>query len=77
MDMLVELLKHNTMMNDRLLEVCRGLSDEQLATTVHGTYGSIGATLVHVAGGQNSYAARFFGKERPERLPEDSRVSTR
>lgn len=71
MDMLVELLKHNTMMNDRLLEVCRGLSDEQLATTVHGTYGSIGATLVHVAGGQNSYAARFFGKERPERLPEE------
>lgn len=71
MDMLVELLKHNTMMNDRLLEVCRSLSGDQLATTVEGTYGTIGATLVHVAGGQNSYAARFFGTERPERLPED------
>ncbi len=71
MDMLVELLNHNTMMNDRLLDACGSLSEDQLTTTVEGTYGSIGATLVHVAGGQNSYAARFFGTERPERLRED------
>lgn len=70
MNLNVELLKHNTMMNDRLLEVCRGLTDEQLESTVEGTYGTIGATLVHVAGGQQSYAARFFGGERPERLTE-------
>ncbi len=70
MNLLVELFKHNTMMNARLLEVCRGLTDEQLASTVEGTYGTIGATLVHVAGGQQSYAARFFGGERPQRLAE-------
>ena len=70
MNLSVELLKHNTMMNDRLLDVCRGLTDEQLEATVEGTYGTIGATLVHVAGGQQSYAARFFRRERPQRLAE-------
>lgn len=70
MNLPVELFKHNTMMNDRLVEVCRGLTDEQLASTVEGTYGTIEATLVHVAGGQHSYAARFFGRERPPRLAE-------
>lgn len=70
MNLVVELFKHNTMMNARLVEVCRGLTDEQLASTVEGTYGTIGATLVHVAGGQHSYAARFFGRERPPRLAE-------
>jgi uncharacterized damage-inducible protein DinB len=71
MNLIVELFKHNTMMNDRLVDVCRRLSDEQLGSTIEGTYGTIGETLVHIAGGQNSYAARFFGLERPERLAED------
>ena len=71
MHLLSEFFKHNTMMNDRLLDVCGQLSDGQLASTVEGTYGTIGATLVHVAGGQASYAARFFGADRPEGLAED------
>lgn len=71
MHLLVEFFKHNTMMNDRLLDVCGRLSDEQLGSTIEGTYGTIDATLVHVAGGQESYAARFFGSERPERLAAD------
>ena len=71
MNLLVEFFKHNTMMNDRLLQTCRQLSDEQLGSKIDGTYGTIGATLAHVAGGQESYAARFFGSERPERLAED------
>jgi uncharacterized damage-inducible protein DinB len=71
MNLLVELLKHNTMMNGRLVEACRGLNDDQLRSTVNGTYGTVGATLVHVANGQDSYAARFLGTERGERLAED------
>jgi len=70
MNLIVELFKHNTMMNERLVDVCRRLSDEQLDSTIEGTYGTIGETLVHIAGGQNSYTARFFGQERPERLAE-------
>ena len=71
MNVLVELLKHNTMMNRRLLDACEALSPEQLATSLEGTYGSIGATLVHIVQGQDSYAHRFFGEERPPRLDED------
>src|SRR5206468_9279681 len=71
MDLLVELFRHNAMMNRRLTEACRQLSPEQIGATATGTYGSIGATLVHIANAQEGYAARFLGTERPERLPED------
>jgi uncharacterized damage-inducible protein DinB len=71
MDLVPEFLKHNTMMNQRLLEVCRRLSPAQLDASVAGTYGSIGATLVHIANAQEGYAARFHGTERGERLTED------
>ncbi|HCO03748.1 MAG TPA: damage-inducible protein DinB [Actinobacteria bacterium] len=71
MDVLVEFFRHNTMMNRRLMEACRQLPPEQLGATATGTYGSIGATLVHIANSQESYAARLLDTERPERLPED------
>jgi uncharacterized damage-inducible protein DinB len=70
-DLLVEFFRHNAMMNGRLLAACRQLSPEQLAATVTGTYGTIGATLVHIANAQEGYAARLLDTERPERLPED------
>ena len=71
MDLLVEFFRHNSMMNRRLKDACRGLSPEQLGATATGTYGSIGATLVHIANSQTGYAARLLDVERPERLPED------
>src|SRR5438132_8634561 len=71
MDLLVEFFRHNAMMNGRLMEACRRLSPEQLGATATGTYGSIGATLVHVANSQMSYAARLLERDRPEMLPED------
>ena len=71
MDLLAEFFKHNTMMNRRLVEACRQLPPEQLGATATGTYGSVGATLVHIANAQVGYAARLLDTERPERLPED------
>ena len=71
MDLLVEFFRHNTVMNQRLLDACRQLPPDQLAATVAGTYGSIGATLVHIANSQDGYAARLLDTERPERLPQD------
>jgi uncharacterized damage-inducible protein DinB len=65
MDLVAEFFKHNTMMTERLLEACRRLSAEQLGATATGTYGSIGATLVHVANAQVGYAARVLGTEHP------------
>jgi len=70
-DVMVELFRHNTMMNRRLLETCRKLSAEQLGATAPGTYGTIGATLVHIANAQEGYAARLLEIERSERLKED------
>jgi len=70
-DLVLELFKHNSVMNLRLVEACRPLSPDQLGATAVGTYGSIGATLVHIANAQIGYAARFLHTERPEPLPED------
>jgi uncharacterized damage-inducible protein DinB len=71
MDLMVDFFKHNTMMNRHLVEACRQLTSEQLGATTTGTYGSIGATLVHIANAQVGYAARLLDSERPERLQED------
>jgi uncharacterized damage-inducible protein DinB len=71
MDLLVELFRHNAMMNQRLVAACRQLDPGQLEATAIGTYGSIGATLVHIANAQVGYAARLLDTERPEPLSED------
>jgi uncharacterized damage-inducible protein DinB len=71
MDLLVEFFRHNAMMNQRLVEACRQLPPQQLGVTATGTYGSIGATLVHVANAQVGYAARLLDTERPEPIPEE------
>jgi uncharacterized damage-inducible protein DinB len=71
MDLFAEFFRHNTMMNRRLVEACQPIPPEQLGATATGTYGSIGATLVHIANSQVGYAARLLETERPERLPED------
>lgn len=71
MDVLVEIFRHNAMMNRRILDACRTLAPEQLAATAVGTYGTIGATLVHLANSQEGYAARLLDVPRPERLAED------
>ena len=71
MDLTVEFFRHNTMMNERLLEACRQLDASQLAATATGTYGTIGATLVHIANAQLGYASRLLNVDRPEPLAED------
>ena len=69
-DVVLELFRHNTVMNRRLLDACRRLTTEQLDATTVGTYASIGATLVHIANAQEGYAARLLDVERPQRLAE-------
>ncbi len=71
MDLLIEFLRHNALMNRRLIWTCRGPSPEQLGTSVAGTYGSIGATLVHIVNAQASYAARLLDGKPPEPLSQD------
>jgi len=46
---------HHVWAIDRLLDACAGLTDEQLATTVSGTFGSIIDTARHLVGADRSY----------------------
>ena len=71
MDLTLDFFRHNSMMNGRLVEACRQLPAGQLGASTPGTYGSIGATLVHIANAQEGYAARFLRTPRPGPLPED------
>jgi uncharacterized damage-inducible protein DinB len=55
MSTLAALFGHNRWANERLLEACRDLTAEQLATGVAGTYGALGETLQHIASGETFY----------------------
>ncbi len=70
MNLLLEFFRHNSMMNERLVDACRPLTPSQLEVEVAGTYGNIGASLVHIANAQVGYAARLLGLERNPPLPE-------
>ena len=52
---LVELFRHTQWANGAMLDACRGLSEEQLATELSGTYGRLDHTLIHLARAQGGY----------------------
>ncbi len=53
------LFSHNLWANLRLVEVCAALSEEQLAASAVGGYGSIGETLQHFVRAEESYLYRI------------------
>ncbi len=53
--MLADAFAHHVWASLRLIDTCRDLTAEQLATTVPGTYGSILDTLRHLVGADVSY----------------------
>lgn len=61
MTTLAAIFDHNRWANERLLEACRDLTQEQLATSVPGTYGELGATLAHIASGEAFYTLLLTG----------------
>jgi len=58
-DTLTTLFEHNRWANRRLLAHCAGLSDEQLESAIPGVYGSIRATLTHMARSEFGYFWRI------------------
>jgi uncharacterized damage-inducible protein DinB len=52
-----DLIDHHIWANETLLAFCEGLTPEQRALTVPGTYGGVEATLVHVALNEEHYLA--------------------
>ena len=58
-DTLTTLFSHHLWANLSLLEICSGLSDEQLDASIPGTYGSIRDTLQHIVTAEKSYFSRI------------------
>jgi uncharacterized damage-inducible protein DinB len=58
-DTLTTLFSHNLWANLSLLDLCAELTDEQLAATIPGAYGSIRDTLAHIVKAEQSYFARI------------------
>ena len=65
------LFRHNLWANNRLFELCAGLSDEQLDARILGTYGSIREMLLHIATAERSYLQRIKTGV-PYRRPKDA-----
>jgi uncharacterized damage-inducible protein DinB len=59
---LIELIRYNNWANAQILAVCQELTDEQLAATVPGTYGSIHETLGHMIYAEADYISRLTGE---------------
>ncbi len=59
---LIDAFRHNAWATQEVLEVCRGLTGEQLAATTIGMYGSLIDTLRHIVSSEASYCARLTGE---------------
>src|SRR5918998_4589347 len=62
---LTDAFAHNAWATLQLLDACMALTDEQLATNVPGTYGSIIDTLRHLIGGDAGYLFVLTGGRVP------------
>jgi len=65
---LPDFFRFNLWANQRLLDACSTLTDEQLDMTATGTYGSIRDTLIHLFAAEEGYAGHFTGTPPTPRL---------
>lgn len=63
--------RQNEWANLRIIDACRGLTDEQLDVEVPGTYGSIRRTLQHIVSSEGSYAFRLGHEPSPRLMWDD------
>lgn len=63
-------MRHSVWANEKLLQRCRALTDEQLELTAAGTYGTIRKTLAHVVASEEGYLGRLLGSLLHEPLRE-------
>lgn len=69
--MLSTFFAHNTWANLCLYDLCAELTPEQLETSMPGVFGSIGATLVHIAGSQEYFLGFLIGQQQDSPLDAD------
>jgi len=59
--MYMEFILYNNWANRQVLQACQKLSEEQLAATIPGAYGTIRATLEHIIRGEGYYLRLLTG----------------
>jgi uncharacterized damage-inducible protein DinB len=70
-----ELFRHNLWANLQLLDACQALSEEQLAASAAGTYGSVRETLLHIVGGEEDYLSVLTGQPPSDSVETDPPLS--
>lgn len=60
---LVEMMRYNAWANSTLFDACRELTDEQLGARLPVTSGSTRELLIHIVGGQQTFALRTQGRQ--------------
>ena len=74
-DGLIDAFGHDAWSTRELVAVCRRMTPAHLDATAAGTYGSVIATLRHIASSEAGYCARLTGDDlRRDRQAEDSRT---
>lgn len=56
-----EFILYNNWANQQVLQACQNLSEDQLATTIPGAYGTIRSTLEHIIQGEEYYLKLLTG----------------
>jgi uncharacterized damage-inducible protein DinB len=64
---LARMFEYNLWANDRVIDACRELKDEQLDAAGENAFGSIRSTLLHLIYGQYSFVARLGGRAQDAR----------
>jgi uncharacterized damage-inducible protein DinB len=59
----IEAFRYHRWANLHLLDVCAGLSPDQLDLTAPGTYGTVAGTWLHLLAAEQRYLRRFDGPE--------------
>src|SRR5260370_36899892 len=62
MDAINDVIRHNSWATAQLIEHFRSLPPATLDLSAPGTFGTIGATLVHLVGAERAYLARLKGE---------------
>src|SRR5260370_40441453 len=62
MDAINDVIRHNSWATAQLIEHFRSLPPTTLDLSAPGTFGTIGATLVHLVGAERAYLARLKGE---------------
>jgi uncharacterized damage-inducible protein DinB len=69
---LLELFRHKAWATLRLIEFCQTIDPSHLDASLPGTYGSVRATLAHLANAETSYFRRLTGEQLGPVLEEET-----